>query len=55
MTNKKITLHCNIPVDVTKEELEKFLLFKFMGHAIDGYILDKFESEELDVEDFSIF
>lgn len=50
MTIKEITLFCEIPDNVTPEDLEKFLDFKFMGHGIADDVLSKFKHEELDVD-----
>lgn len=54
MNAKKITLICEVPGNITNEELKKFLLFKYHGHSIDGEILSKFKHEELDVDSFKI-
>lgn len=54
MELKRIELICDIPDDVTDEELKQFLSFKFNGHSINGAVLDKFESGELEVDHFRI-
>jgi len=50
MSTKEITLTCDIPKNVTPDDLEEFLNFKFMGHSITDDVLLKFVGEELDVE-----
>ncbi len=50
----KITLHVNVPVDVSVQELREMVLFKFLGHSIDSETASKFKHEEFDVEDFEI-
>jgi hypothetical protein len=50
----KVTLSIMLPPEVSKKDLEHFLLFKFMGHGGDCEILSKFKHEELDVDDFEI-
>jgi hypothetical protein len=50
----KVILDIELPDNVTEKELEHFLAYKFLGHAIDGCILSKFKHEELDVNYFDI-
>lgn len=50
----RVTLDINLQDGVKKEDLEKFLLFKFFGHGVNDETLSKFKHEELDVEDFEI-
>ena len=54
MKTKDITLTCNIPDNVTPDELEEFLSFKFLGGDADDKLLSKFKYEELDVDHVSI-
>lgn len=54
MKTKKITLICEVPDNITDEDLNKFLLFKHHGHFIDREVLDKFKYEELDVDNFVV-
>ena len=50
----RVTLDILLPDDVSKDDLESFLLFKFFGHSINDNKLSKFKHEELNVEDFEI-
>ena len=50
----RVTLDISLQEGTTKEELEKFLLYKFFGHSISDAPLSKFKYEELDVDDFEI-
>ena len=50
----KIILEVNEPEDASLGDIEHFLLFKFMGHEVKQAVLDKFECEESDVQDFEI-
>jgi len=50
----RITLDINLQKGVTKEVLEKFLLYKFFGHSATDETLSKFNYEELDVENYEI-
>lgn len=50
----RVTLDINLQDGVQKEDLEKFLLYKFFGHSINDEVLSKFKHEELNVEDFEI-
>lgn len=54
MKTKKITLICEVPNNITNEELNQFMLFKHHGHSIDGAVLNKFKHEELEVDYFTI-
>ena len=53
MKNRRITINCDIPNDVTERDLEVFLEFKFLGGSIGDETLSKFKQESLDVN--SIF
>ena len=54
MSDKKVILSVNVPDGVTNDELNQFLLFKYMGHCIRGDVLSKFDYEELDVNYFEV-
>jgi len=49
-----VRLDINVPENVTTEELEKFLSFKFLGHSVKDSVLSKFKHEELDVYSFVV-
>ena len=50
----KVTLDIQLPAEVTKQDLEHFLNYKFLGHGGDENVLSKFKHEELDVNFFDI-
>ena len=50
----KIILDIELPAEVTKQDLEHFLNYKFLGHAGTEEVLSKFNHEELAVNFFNI-